>query len=183
VCPHHYERALRWFHDREVQLPAAEILKQENLRQAAMARARMAAEARSIVYYLRRRDGLIKIGTTTDYPVRLRNLRAEHGELKLLLAYAGTRAQETEAHKLFAADRAEGEWFRPSLTLLRFIQGQRRIARNRGNRLPRQVPATVIYSLIKEAKRLDEIKRMRIEREARAAARRRAKATQVAEPA
>ena len=69
LCPHHFGRALNWFYKRKIELPKERQHEhEESLRQAAEAR-RLAAEARSIVYFLRRADDLIKIGFSTNYPL------------------------------------------------------------------------------------------------------------------
>ena len=89
LCAHHYGRALDWFY--KCHVPEAPE-RMEAARREASERARLIAEERSIVYYLRREsDGLIKIGFSTNYPSRLNTLRAEHGPLRLLLATAGGR--------------------------------------------------------------------------------------------
>jgi Meiotically up-regulated gene 113 len=153
LCPYHFGRALDWFYKRKIELPK-ELQREheESLRQAAEAR-RLAAEARSIVYYLQRADGLIKIGFSTSYPTRLKSLRVEYGELRLLLAYAGSRKEEAEAHNRFAAAHVMGEWFRPSLPLLLEIQRLRRGRDRWLNRLPEQVPPAEISALIKAVRK------------------------------
>jgi hypothetical protein len=150
LCPHHFRRALDWFYKRRIELPKEHQREhEESLRQAAEAR-RLAAEARSIVYYLHRpADGLIKIGTSTNHKARFSVLRAEYGELHLLLAYAGGRAEEAEAHRRFAAARAAGEWFRPELPLLLEILRIRRARGYQQRRLPVQAPLAGIRALIK----------------------------------
>jgi hypothetical protein len=150
LCPYHFGRALDWFYKRRIELPEKHQREhEESLRRAAEAR-RLAAEARSIVYYLHRpADGLIKIGTSTDYKARFSVLRAEYGELRLLLACAGGRAEEAEAHRRFAAARAAGEWFRPELPLLLEILRIRRARGYQQRRLPVQVPLAGIRALIK----------------------------------
>lgn len=119
LCPYHFGRAFDWFYKRRIELPKEHQREhEESLRQAAEA-TRLAAEARSIVYYLHRpADDLIKIGTSTAHKTRFSDLRREHGQLRLLLAYAGGHKEETEAHNRFAAARVAGEWFRPTLPLL-----------------------------------------------------------------
>jgi hypothetical protein len=149
LCPYHFDRALSWFYRRRIELPAEHQREhEESLRQAAEA-SRLAAEARSIVYYLRRADGLIKIGFSARYPARLNSLRAKHGELRLLLAYAGGRKEEAEAHGRFALARATGEWFRPALPLLLEIQRLRRARDRQESRLPAQVPVAEIRALVR----------------------------------
>jgi hypothetical protein len=182
VCSHHYERIKEWFYGYRIELPAAEQRKLEEARQAAAEKELADSLARSIVYYLRRNDGLIKIGTTRSYKTRYRNLRSEHGELKLLLAHAGGPAEEAEIHRRHAADRTEGEWFRPSVTLLEAIRDHRRNFRSRSKHLPLgMVPLHTVSYLIRQARKLEEIKRARLERGATAAvsaARRQAKAAE-----
>lgn len=153
LCPHHFRRALDWFYKRRIELPKEHQREhEESLRQAAEAR-RLAAEARSIVYYLHRpADGLIKIGTSIDHKSRFSDLRREHGPLRLLLAYPGTRAEETEAHGRFAALRVEGEWFRPELPLLKAVLRMRGFAPKGRTRLPAQVPVAEIRALVKAAR-------------------------------
>jgi phage terminase Nu1 subunit (DNA packaging protein) len=54
LCPYHFGRALDWFYRRRIELPEErQREREESLRRAAEA-ARLAAEARSIVYYLHR---------------------------------------------------------------------------------------------------------------------------------
>jgi hypothetical protein len=153
LCPHHFGRALDWFYKRRIELPEERQREhEESLRRAAEAR-RLAAEARSIVYYLHRPpNGLIKIGTSTDHKARFSSLRAEYGELRLLLAYAGGRKEEAAAHNRFAAARVEGEWFRPALPLLLEIQRLRRACDRQASRLPEQVPVAEIRALVKAAR-------------------------------
>jgi T5orf172 domain len=153
LCPYHFGRALDWFYKRRIELPAERQREhEESLRQAAEAR-RLAAEARSIVYYLHRpADGLIKIGTSTDHRTRFRDLRREHGHLRLLLAYAGGHKEETEAHNRFAGLWVRGEWFRPELSLLLEIQRIRRARDRQASQLPEQVPTTEIRALVRAAR-------------------------------
>jgi hypothetical protein len=150
LCPYHFGRALDWFYKRRIELPAERQREhEESLRQAAADR-RLAAEARSIVYYLHRpADGLIKIGTSTDHKARFSDLRREHGPLRLLLACPGGRKEEAEAHRRFAAARAAGEWFRPELPLLLEILSIRRARGYQQRRLPVQVPLAGIRALIR----------------------------------
>ncbi len=154
LCPYHFGRALDWFYRRRIELPAERQREhEESLRQAAEAR-RLAAEARGIVYYLHRSaDGLIKIGTSTDHKTRFGDLRREHGQLRLLLAYAGGYKEETEAHNRFAGLWVRGEWFRPELPLLLEVQRLRRAHDKQASRLPEQVPVVEIRALIKAVRK------------------------------
>jgi hypothetical protein len=148
LCLHHFHRALDWFRKRAEDAPE----RTEELRRKIAEHERLLAEARSVVYYLRREsDGMIKIGFTSAYKARLSTLRAEHGPLRLLLATAGARASEREAHKAFAACRItpRGEWFRPEKELLLYIQRARKVQDGRRNRLPEQVPIAEVRALIR----------------------------------
>jgi len=64
----------------------------------------------------------IKIGTTTNLPRRLTQLRSHCAEEpRVLLAVAGDATQEKQVHALFAEDRIRGEWFAPSARLNQFM--------------------------------------------------------------
>jgi hypothetical protein len=150
VCHHHYERAMDWYHKYRADLPEQVRRTVDEANRAAAEKARLDAEARSIVYFLRREDGMIKIGVTGGYRHRLSSLQREHGPLRLLLAYAGTRREEREAHRQFARERIRrSEWFRPELRLLLEIQRLRNAWNGRPDRLPEQVPITEIKAIIK----------------------------------
>lgn len=73
------------------------------------------------VYYVRRADGLIKIGVTGNLKARIRHLRADHGPLELLATHDGGRKAEAAAHRRFAEHRVEGEWFAPGESLLEHL--------------------------------------------------------------
>jgi hypothetical protein len=80
-------------------------------------------KASSSVYFLRREDGLIKIGHAHDVSRRRKQLAGPCGSrLTLLGAMKGGVGKETELHKRFGVFRERGEWFRPSLELLEFIE-------------------------------------------------------------
>jgi hypothetical protein len=64
------------------------------------------------VYFLRRHDNLIKIGTTTDFPTRLAALTSSHGLLDVLRLINGGRKRELELHHQFKRFHEYGEWFR-----------------------------------------------------------------------
>lgn len=65
----------------------------------------------ALIYYLRRGDGDIKIGTTWRLKTRMASLQREHGPLQLLLTHSGGRHQESGLHQRFAELRVGGEWF------------------------------------------------------------------------
>jgi hypothetical protein len=95
-CDHHYKRALEW----------AE---------------KAARWANSIVYYVQRPDGMIKIGTSRNAGSRLGAIGREHGRLLLMAFHTGARAEEAAAHRAFKTMAIGGEWFRPGLPLLEHI--------------------------------------------------------------
>jgi hypothetical protein len=147
LCWHHYERALKWFYKRIEEMPE----RAEEARKAAAEKARLIAEERSIVYYLHSETtGLIKIGFSTNYRNRLSALQGEHGPLRLLLATAGARKEEDEAHDAFAEHWDHGEWFRPGKSLLLHIQSVRTAQEiGRVTRLPQAVPVEEVRALIR----------------------------------
>jgi hypothetical protein len=76
-----------------------------------------------MIYFLRRVDGAIKIGTTEKYYTRQSSLTRQFGTLELLGVMEGNRKQEQEIHKRFAHIRLNNntEWFQPQPELLDFI--------------------------------------------------------------
>lgn len=76
-----------------------------------------------MVYFIRRADGFIKIGTTACLTRRLAQLKAEHGpDLTVLAVIDGGPAREGGLHFRFSHLRADGEWFRPGDDILAFIE-------------------------------------------------------------
>jgi hypothetical protein len=151
LCAHHYSRALDWFYARRIETPERVQREIEAAQLRAAHRARLIAEARSIVYAVHRpADSLIKIGTTTRYRQRMSALRAEHGELRLFLAMPGGRTEETAAHGKFTALRVEGEWFRPERPLLWWILRMRGTHSYPETRLPKAVPLREIRGLMRQ---------------------------------
>jgi hypothetical protein len=65
------------------------------------------------IYFLQRADGLIKIGTTTDFAGRLSALTTSHGMLGIVRVIHGGRKREGELHHRFRHFHEYGEWFRP----------------------------------------------------------------------
>jgi T5orf172 domain len=64
------------------------------------------------IYFISADDDLIKIGYTTNLSARLRSLRTAHPkELRILLVVPGSRDDEQELHRRFAAFRVGREWF------------------------------------------------------------------------
>lgn len=69
------------------------------------------------VYFIQRgHDGPIKIGRSVDVLARLRSLQTGCAEeLRILgVTILGGAALESRLHRVFAADRMSGEWFKPS---------------------------------------------------------------------
>lgn len=66
--------------------------------------------------------GPIKIGRTDNLRARLNTLQtANHKKVVVLGLLRGQEALERQMHALFHKERMDGEWFRPSMELLRFI--------------------------------------------------------------
>lgn len=77
----------------------------------------------AFVYFLvSASTGLIKIGVTDLPRQRIGALRTQNADrLFLLGTIRCERAYERELHRRFAKSRRHGEWFAPSVGLLRFI--------------------------------------------------------------
>jgi hypothetical protein len=77
----------------------------------------------SIVYYLRRSNGDIKIGYSAYASTRLTQIMREHGPIDVLAYEPGGAQLETVRHGQFDHCRitARGEWFRPGADLLLHI--------------------------------------------------------------
>lgn len=65
------------------------------------------------IYFLQRADGLIKIGTSTDFRARLAQLTKQHGMLGIVRVINGDQKLERSLHNKFKRFHAYGEWFRP----------------------------------------------------------------------
>lgn len=75
-----------------------------------------------VVYYVRRASGDIKIGTTAGPALhRVAQLRRVHGDVDILATEPGGVDVEEHRHRQFAAERLDGEWFRPGAHLLAHI--------------------------------------------------------------
>lgn len=64
------------------------------------------------IYFVRRKDGLVKIGFSARVAARIRHLSREHGPLDIIHMVDGDRAREKAIHRRFDACREFGEWFR-----------------------------------------------------------------------
>lgn len=78
---------------------------------------------RSYVYFIRAgEDGPIKIGIAFNPYLRLDELQTGNPyRLRLIGARPGGLADERGLHRTFAADRLEGEWFKPTEALLALV--------------------------------------------------------------
>ncbi len=78
-----------------------------------------------MIYFLRRADGAIKIGTTKKYYTRRSGLTKRCGDLELLGIMDGDREKELEIHERFRKLRLnhkrKTEWFQPGKELLDYI--------------------------------------------------------------
>ena len=107
-CDHHYRSALAW----------AE---------------KAARWANSIVYYVQRPDGMIKIGTSRAAGSCLGAVARQHGQLVTMAFHTGARAEEAAVHRTFKALHIGGEWFRPEMALLEHIA---KVRKTMGNLVP-----------------------------------------------
>lgn len=76
----------------------------------------------SRVYFVAR-DGLIKIGTTTQLRARLRQLAYDGGPVTLLADIKGGPVLEEKLHQRFITYRVHGEWFEDHEALRDYIAG------------------------------------------------------------
>ena len=100
--------------------------------EAAVCRARGFWDQR--VYFMRCLDcRLIKIGYSKDYRRRKAQLeRSTEHVLDIIGTQLGDRWLEARIHRLFAADRVEGEWLRPSDGLLAYVRAETSPLRDMG---------------------------------------------------
>lgn len=64
------------------------------------------------IYFLRRADGLVKIGYTDNLKRRMSSLTRSHGTLEVLRVINGDRRRERQIHHQFVHLNEFGEWFR-----------------------------------------------------------------------
>ncbi len=74
-----------------------------------------------MIYFVRRLDGLIKIGYSGFVAVRVQSLASRHGTLDLLAVIPGRTQVERSHHDRFATHRIIGEWFAPCRELTDYI--------------------------------------------------------------
>ena len=75
----------------------------------------------SIIYFIQRSNGDVKIGTTINVNKRLVKLRSEHGTIELLGIIEGGQAKEKILHWCLSDFQADGEWFAMSPTIKSII--------------------------------------------------------------
>jgi hypothetical protein len=150
-CGKHMDAAFAW-HDELVgqERGAERQLEIEAKRRRKAEMASWEAHGSQIVYYLRRADGAVKIGTSINLANRLIALQREHGQLEILLTHCGDHPRETEMHKRFADLCIGGEWFRLEETLLEWIVHVRRKRANVTTVMPDTVPLRYILGLLRE---------------------------------
>lgn len=158
LCRGHADKMHAWCNaaiaeKAQYQRDAEEIRKEDHQREMRS----WAADGSQIVYYVLRRDGMIKIGTSANFAARLIALGYQHGPLSVLLTHCGDHEREREMHRQFAHLRVTGEWFLPGPGLLRWILATRRKRANAQTRLECTVTTRHIGSMIKAAdEALDE---------------------------
>jgi predicted transcriptional regulator len=70
-------------------------------------------ERSSLVYFVRRADGAVKIGHSASLRIRLATLKTEYGKLRLEAVLFGGREEESMLHEKHATSRlGSTEWFR-----------------------------------------------------------------------
>ena len=128
---------------------------------------------RAIIYYLRRANGDIKIGTTSNPSSRFSTLGKEHGPLQLLLTHSGSYERENELHEKFADLAVGGEWFTARKRLTDWVKKCRLDPAIAASQLPRTVGMDVIAEVVREGIRaslaVGRAEREQIERETEAA--------------
>lgn len=81
-----------------------------------------------MIYFLQRKNGDIKIGTTKTYNNRIAKLAYEHGSLKMIGLIDGSYEEEYRIHEMFAATwTGDAEWFSNTPELIAFIAAQKQI--------------------------------------------------------
>jgi hypothetical protein len=80
------------------------------------------------VYFAQRgMDGPIKIGVSKNPVSRVKELGTASAEgLRLLGVMPGSRRIEQEVHTLLSGSRLNGEWFRPSESVMAYIRANAR---------------------------------------------------------
>lgn len=128
-CESHYLAAAKWRDELPPKIRernATDAHQHELAEIGRIAAHRLVIEKRrrdlNIIYYLRRGDGLIKIGTSHNFGSRLSRLRKEYGDLQILLTHSGGYERERELHGKFAELGVGGEWFLARKRLTNWIK-------------------------------------------------------------
>jgi len=66
----------------------------------------------SVIYFVQRQNGDVKIGKTVNLDARLRAISYEHGDIKLLGVINGGVTKERIIHWCFSDINVYGEWFK-----------------------------------------------------------------------
>ena len=83
----------------------------------------------SVVYFVRRADGAVKIGWTSDLERRLRELRKEsRTTITLLAAIPGDKPDELRLQKRFVEYAIGDEWFTESPKIIAFVTSIRQVS-------------------------------------------------------
>ncbi len=132
VCWKHANKiadASQWRRDREQEWL---LHRREEMRENPRRRSQPDRSGECVYVLRRQRDGMIKIGYSTNVTNRIRGLSDGHGELELLFTLHGDRAVEQALHERFQRHRRERrEWFAEEGELKQWIKGK----------LPRSVTA------------------------------------------
>lgn len=90
----------------------------------------IARSRKGLIYFaIRSTDDAIKIGWTSDVMRRIAELRKENrSAVELAACFPGDKPDELRLHARFIVDRIDGEWHRPSASLLAFIDGLRTVS-------------------------------------------------------
>lgn len=75
-----------------------------------------------VVYFLRRHDGLVKIGTTGKFHDRLHALEGSHGPLEIIRVINGDARRENSIHAALRSHHEYGEWFRDGSDVRAYIE-------------------------------------------------------------
>lgn len=73
------------------------------------------------VYFMRRHDGMIKIGWSKNPAKRMKDLQTGAGALEIIHTEPGGRIRERRLHDRFASDRVAGEWFTESDAIREYL--------------------------------------------------------------
>lgn len=74
------------------------------------------------IYFLKRSDGLVKIGYSSRVQSRISELSGSHGDLEIIRIINGDRKREAQIHNLCRKHNEYGEWFRDSADLRKIIE-------------------------------------------------------------